>query len=509
MTMPSRISVLIRLLSIFFVVDLAQAAAFIRFGDGGPNSTEPIADFRYDGISHPEGYDGNGGEIVVNVCITTNSEEQQQMLIPTENAIRTWNRLEPITGNAVIAGSGVTGFDYESVLLHELGHCMGLEHPNLGTPSGVSGSLNQDSSRTSNGPDNVFNIDAGDDGVIGSSDDIRGDDVNLNWFIKGINNPFDIVYPIDSTNYSINLVELPATHNFVANAAKDVGELLGYPNSEAVMQQGTRPQEAQRDLGHDDVIGLRLGMSGIDETSGTADDYTVQLNFLGISDSPTCNIRITMDSSESNFAICSRGNISFAVSEVNDHYVVKDHEIRMDGMENWYFNQVSNNADTDGDGLSDDIENAYCTDAVDADTDDDGLDDGMEDADQDGFVDVGETDPCSADSDGDGIQDGTELGVTTGGSDTNLSIFVPDADPNSTTLPLQADTDGDGFNDGEEDLNANGQVNEGESDPNNVNSLPLNQFTIPWGLYPSLLLIGLLALSARFFILLQRRSRFK
>jgi len=116
-----------------------------------------------------------------------------------------------------------------------------------------------------------------------------------------------------------------------------------------------------------------------------------------------------------------------------------------------------------------------CLDPADADTDDDGLADGTEDANQDGVIDVNETDPCDPDSDGDGIQDGTELGITVPVTDpdgggpllgTNGSVFIPDSDPGTTTDPLDEDSDLDGRMDGEEDKNHNGRVDPGEDDPN-------------------------------------------
>jgi hypothetical protein len=124
--------------------------------------------------------------------------------------------------------------------------------------------------------------------------------------------------------------------------------------------------------------------------------------------------------------------------------------------------------DTDSDGLFDYFETILGTDPNDADTDDDGILDGDEDADHDGFVDSNETNPTMVDTDGDGIQDGTELGYTLdhADQDTNTEIFQPDLDPSTTTNPLKADTDGDGMSDGEEDINHNGRVDEGESDPN-------------------------------------------
>ncbi len=78
--------------------------------------------------------------------------------------------------------------------------------------------------------------------------------------------------------------------------------------------------------------------------------------------------------------------------------------------------------DADNDGLSDSIEQAYCTSQSDPDTDGDGLCDGSwdvydgftlmcfagEDMDLDGAVDPGETDPCNPDTDGDGSDDGAD-----------------------------------------------------------------------------------------------------
>ena len=136
---------------------------------------------------------------------------------------------------------------------------------------------------------------------------------------------------------------------------------------------------------------------------------------------------------------------------------------------------VSDIADTDsdGDGLPDSLEASSCTDPIDSDTDDDGISDGLEDVNQNGFVDVGETDPCSPDTDGDGILDGTEsgYGMDDIGPDTELSVFQEDLDPSTTTDPVNGDTDGDGMLDGEEDLNCNGCLDPGETDPNEaVNS---------------------------------------
>ena len=137
--------------------------------------------------------------------------------------------------------------------------------------------------------------------------------------------------------------------------------------------------------------------------------------------------------------------------------------------------------DTDGDGLPDDLENTTCTDPFDADTDDDGIPDGIEDANHNGLLDPGETDPCNIDTDGDGIQDGTELGITDPVPDrdgdgpllgTDISIFIPDKDPNTKTDPLDEDSDNDGVSDGVEDANQNGAIDTGETNPSNPSSYP-------------------------------------
>jgi hypothetical protein len=134
--------------------------------------------------------------------------------------------------------------------------------------------------------------------------------------------------------------------------------------------------------------------------------------------------------------------------------------------------------DSDGDGLPDDIEDEAGTDPFDADSDDDGVKDGAEtaalaDSDGDGLINA--LDP---DSDNDGLLDGLEMGVTAVAEDPdgagpikctdeeegNLSF---DSDPLTMTDMTRKDTDGGGLTDDQEDLNLNGKVDPGETDPNN------------------------------------------
>lgn len=114
---------------------------------------------------------------------------------------------------------------------------------------------------------------------------------------------------------------------------------------------------------------------------------------------------------------------------------------------------------TDGDNLYNVLDN---------DSDDDNLVDGLEDLDNDGIIDMYETDPYMQDTDMDGIPDGIEDTNLDGGREAN------------ETDPLDEDSDEDGLWDGWEDIdgdkfydpfefgedtNANGTVDVGETNP--------------------------------------------
>lgn len=115
--------------------------------------------------------------------------------------------------------------------------------------------------------------------------------------------------------------------------------------------------------------------------------------------------------------------------------------------------------DSDGDGLSDALEESIGSDPDDADTDDDGVLDGDEpnptdDLDGDGLIAV-----LDIDSDADLLLDGVELGTACEDPDTDRDVCRIDADLGATvTSPLLADTDGDGVADGYADVDGNGLI---------------------------------------------------
>jgi len=288
-----------------------------------------------DRITHPTGYTGTGGDLTVKVCIDPGFPNAAAMETSVQNIVRTFNSLNPTTGN-ILSGNNnniPTGqFDFESVALHEVGHCLGLQHPNLGG-SGTASNY----TISTDGANNVFDLDDGADDVIGSNDDIRGDDVNLHWFKIADNNPFTIAATVDSTTYSRDLADLPEGHSFAANADRNVANELLVPNTEAVMQQIIFTDEARRELNHDDVATILYAMAGLDETDGTPDDYDLKLSYAGMMNS--CDIVLAFDDSNTGFAQC---NLSVKFINSSDHLRIDSATAFFNTGVNWFFNNLFN-----------------------------------------------------------------------------------------------------------------------------------------------------------------------
>ena len=291
-------------------------------------------------ITHPQGYiTGTETTLTVTVGIETGTPNAAAMLTSVQNIVNTVNGLSPTTGNLVFGASnnvGPTEVDFESVALHEVGHSLGLAHVNLASESGLSGD-DRNYTKSTDGVDGGYNLNRGVDMVRGSSDDIRGDDDNLHWFRMVNNNPFTIAGTVDATSYSRDVMMLPMGHTFPANADRSVSTLLGVPDTESVMQQGTFLDEVQRTLTHDDVATLRLAMSGVDETANTADDYTLTLSFLGIV--PAADILLDFDNSTGFAVSISNGNF---ISGSSTHAYITTTAVHFNTGFNWFFNDVSN-----------------------------------------------------------------------------------------------------------------------------------------------------------------------
>ena len=282
-------------------------------------------------ILHPTGYTGSGGNLNVGVCIDPNSLNAQDLVIPIKNNISVWNDLQPIANN--VQTGVVSGIDAESVLLHEMGHCIGLAHVNAASESGLSGS-NMDFTKATDGANNVLEINAGADGVIGSHDDIRGDDVNLHWF-NPANDPFQLPIhtPVETSQYKRDAASLPAGDSFAQNASRQLSQAMGYPYSEAVMQQGTYSGETQREIVSDGASTILLAASGVDETAGTGDDYQIVLTYEGITTGSNCDITVIMEAM-SGLAYCSVGGLLIGT----DHVRITGASIHLGAGYTYHFN---------------------------------------------------------------------------------------------------------------------------------------------------------------------------
>jgi hypothetical protein len=311
-------------------IETALAGAFIGADGGAPNL-----------IMHPTGYTGAGGPRVVTVCLNpsgvpggnlNNAEATVQKVVATWNAQRVSTRNLAFGANNDLPSNQ---FDLESVLLHEMGHCLGLAHPNHASESGLP-DPQANGTKSDVGANGVFNQGAGADGRHGSFDDVRGDDVNLYWYRRNVNRPLEFPAIIDSSTFARS-GNLPAGHNFAANADRDVLNALGIAQTESVMQQLTFNDEAQRRLTGEDLSTIRLGQSGVDRIQGTADDYGISLEYVGRTSN--CDVDIAFVSG-AGFAFCQISASSIA----SNHFRITAADIRLDSAANWYYSAGPNTA---------------------------------------------------------------------------------------------------------------------------------------------------------------------
>ena len=298
----------------------AGAFTFAEQTDSAPNR-DP------DNVSHPEGYNifsGTPSTFNVGVCVVPGSPNASQLEVSIANSVDRFNLMVPVSPSIRFGDLANFGnFDIESVALHELGHCIGLAHPNAASEAPSGSGAQRESTKANRSTNGVLDYDSGTDGLFGSPDDVRGDDDNLHYFDPGTNNPFAVLRAVDSSNFTRLSGSLPGGDNFAANADREVAVLPRYAAAddicsgsvslsdqcaEAVMQQGSSNAETQRALGPDDVSTLLYARSGLDRVRNTSDDYVPTLVYRGIT-TTGCDISAAFEpddgpNNETGFAVC-------------------------------------------------------------------------------------------------------------------------------------------------------------------------------------------------------------
>ena len=239
-----------------------------------------------DRVRHPSSYDGSGTTLSLSFCLDPKTAPVEAGP-GLQAALASWNAPAGTTGN-IKPALGVPGdrLDFESAALRGIGLCLGLDDP--------SDSVGY--ARAARGGNGVFDRDAGSDGVPGTADDGRGDDLSWVWYRLADNSPFLETPTADASTMARDAGVLPEGDLFPAVATREVALVSGFVGTEAVMVNALQPGEAKRSLTWDDVATLKYARSGLDETAGTADDYTVALTYAGLTD--TCDVLVVFEPQE-------------------------------------------------------------------------------------------------------------------------------------------------------------------------------------------------------------------
>ncbi|NJL29964.1 MAG: hypothetical protein HC897_19755 [Thermoanaerobaculia bacterium] len=144
------------------------------------------------------------------------------------------------------------------------------------------------------------------------------------WFRRADNNPVvidNVVIDKDTFSRSV-AANLPPGHRYAASANRKVAESLGFANTQAVMYSNVERGAVFTGLGADDVNMVKMGMTGADRDAGTADDYSIRIQFEA--DCAQASIRVSLSSvflAEDERAACfSDVALSFPQGLLKVHY---------------------------------------------------------------------------------------------------------------------------------------------------------------------------------------------
>jgi hypothetical protein len=311
---------------------LALSLAVSAPAYSGSFALTELATVSDDRVVHAPNYAGNSGQFTVKVCLGTVPSPLNTTAVRTtlDRAIATWNSLSPTQANLGTGnGSDLNAdqLDFESVILRQLGHALGLGRTNLGADSQLAGPA-RDATISTRGNNTVYNTLPGSDGIHGSRDDVRSDDASLYWINTTTNNPLSNPSVVDSSTFSIG-TQFPAGSLYAANGNRAVLNLLGIPNTEGIMTQGENLDETQRRLTGEDVATLRFARSGVNRIQGNSDDYTTQLVRLV---DPNCDVDVEFST---DVALVST---ELTLAGVAGDLGVTNALIRVNPQIKWYFN---------------------------------------------------------------------------------------------------------------------------------------------------------------------------
>lgn len=295
-----------------------------------------------------QNYTGVGGEqsdITVCVDISVNPALAIAAEPAIHNVIATYNRFQGLAEHTYAFwpdhSADAARPDFESVLLHEFMHVHGLDHPQHANNPAGGGAYVYDATRSTDGANDVLDHLGDVDGIPGSADDQRGDDLSLNWYVSGVNDPGVVPVVVDSTTMTRELAGLPAGHHFVANGNSAVMAALGYANSESAAHQGHEMGQVQRHLHNEDIAALRLARAGIDGIAGTADDYHHKARYVGRMHDPQGGecMAVVRFVPETSFASTFVGTTPIADGHLRLIYPTR---MRFNPAVDWYFTPGAN-----------------------------------------------------------------------------------------------------------------------------------------------------------------------
>ncbi len=333
----------------FALVSPARGGVFLDL-----HNTAPLHDTIT--IVHPLGYTGAGGPLPITICVEPSAPPAVQVAV--DQAIATWNALQPMTGNCIGCLTlleptpnppPIPVTELFHTVLHELGHCaMGLDHPNwLFDPM-----TGEDPSPTDFTAGRTIQAWLNPDGVPGSQDDrplpFPGPQI-IHWYRSADNNPVIVDGTvIDSNTYSRALGPLAGMGQFwPANANRLSAALLGAQDAQTIMYAEQSFETTTLGLVADEVNTVRFAASGLDKLANTADDYQVVLSSVASCDDAV--VRVGFEP----MAIEKNGDCMAAIEEMPvqpdptpQHYVVTQSlgesqlRLRINSLTVWDFSLV-------------------------------------------------------------------------------------------------------------------------------------------------------------------------